>query len=887
MPPQRNTMVSFLSKNKQSTFSIELSKLVMDPIEVNAHLESFNSVVVPSSKSVQSFVRLFHKSGPKAMDIKTKTFGTNEIVLSRESKSTFNIDKTMILTAVKVEPIQSVPQTAEYVEMTTQFTYGLINYPEWILQIDLTKSLNNPLEFGNKLPSVKAGLVGVPFEKMANDAFDHVSTTLVKIDNTPIVPADLMELIADLATVGTEATDEQYQNMIYSLAKDILRDSVKISQFKRQSGFKRLVSNTVELSRPMYFKQVLPVIDTFYMTDKMDGVRALLVIDEIYRRSGHRRIHLGTNIQAISDEVYTISSFEKPSESKTIETSHTVLDVEMMVDTKGNRSFYCFDVIAFQSERLSGVPFKTRFAKFDNVQSLLEKYELGQIKTFVKLTKEGFSKQIKEFYEQKRKYHIDGLIFTPEGLFHKEAISHKKSKFDRIVNTGYANTISFKWKPRDQLTIDFYMMAHPTKKGSYVLCSGVDKATFDRLQMRLFDGYKAPATNNSHQYFPIQFDAYDGRFDYVWTPSKDELAICSNDKECHQLDGVVGEFKFASDASNDYKLLDKPQLQRLRLDRVRDVAKGEYYGNNLRYAELIYHSIQYPLTIELMCSGNGQGYFAESDDWYKAQRSFNSFVKTHLMETYLYPKTEKSRIMDIACGHGQDMARSIELGFDEIVMLDRDVDALYDLLDRKYDLRIRRKGASANIHVRRLDLEETAENNIATLKLPSQSADHLMINFALHYICHSALPGGKDPLNEFAKFCGYYLKAGGNLMITTFSGQKIFDLLGNKSEWSSQENDKIKYSIKKGFTSGTLTSMDQAVDVLLPFSAGTYYREYLVNYDYVQQIFEANGFKMIASDTFDSMLRTFKKQNKSGYDTLTTADKDYVSLYGYMILQKQ
>lgn len=888
MPASRNTMISFLSKNKNANFSIELNKLIMDPVEVQSYIDSFASIVIPSSKQTQSFVKLFHKSDSKSMDVKTKTFGTNKVILVNEAKTTFSIDKTIVLNAIKVEPIQSVPQTAEYVEMTTRLSFSLINYSGWILQVDLTKTLNNPLEFGTKLPSMKADLVDVPFESMSNGAFDYVMTTLVQIDDSPIVPSDIMELIADVSSsTSAESVDDQYQSMIYSLAKDILKDPVKISQFKRQSGFKRLVSNTVELSRPMYYKQVLPVIDTFYITDKMDGVRAMLVIDEIYRRSGHRRIHIGTNIQAISDQVYNISSFEKPSQSKTIETSHTVLDVEMMVDNKGNRSFYCFDVIAFESERLSGAPFMVRFAKFDKVKSLLEKYELGQVKEFVKLTKEGFSSQIKEFYEKKRNYHIDGLVFTPEGLHHKEAISVKKSKFDRIINTGYANTISFKWKPRDQLTIDFYLMAHPSKKGSYILCSGVDQSTFTRLQMNWFDGYKLPATNNSHRYFPIQFESYDGKFDYVWTPSKEELSICSDDVECNGLDGVVGEFKFASDASNGYKLLDKPLLTRLRLDRVRDVAKGEYYGNNLRYAELIYHSVQYPLTIELLCSGNVQGYFAESDEWYKAQRAFNSFVKTHLMETYLYPKTEKSRIMDIACGHGQDLARSIELGFDEIIMLDRDVDALYDLLDRKYDLRIRRKGASAKVHIRRMDLEESSEANIEALKLPAQSADHAMINFALHYICHSAPPGEKDHLTEFAKFCGHFLKQGGNLMITTFHGQKMFDMLKNTPEWSSFENNRMKYSIKKAYTSDAITSIDQAIDVLLPFSAGSYYREYLVNYDYVQQVFEQNGFKMIASDTFDSLLRTYKKQNKNGYSNLSAGDQEYVSLYGYMILEKQ
>lgn len=877
-------MITFLAKSKKSTLSIVLNKLAIDPIEVKSHLDKFDAITVPSSQTTQSFVSMFYPNN-KSFDVKTKVFGTNEMFLVNERKSKFSIDQDISLFATNRESIESVPQLADHAELTTRFTYGLINHSGWTLQIDLVKISSNPLEFATKLPEMKKQLVDVPLENMTPDAYDYMLVTLVKIDDSPYTPSDILELIADITSIDSASVDSQYQDMIHGLAKDILKDPLKISQFKRQSGFKRLVSNTIEMSRPIYFKQVLPKIETFYITDKMDGVRAILVIDEIYRRSGHRRIHLGTNICAISDQVYSIAPFKAPSSSKTIETDHTVLDVEMMVDSKGNRSFYCFDVIAFESERLSGLPFKVRVSKFDKIQSLMEKYELGEVKTFIKLTKEDFRNQIKSFYEQKRSYHIDGLIFTSEGIFFKEAIQQAKTKYEKIFNTGYANTISFKWKPRDQLTIDFYMMSHPTKKGSYILCSGVDRSTFMKLQLSMFDGYKPPVTNNAHQYFPIQFNSYDGQFDYVWTPTKEEIAICTSD-ECQDLNGIVGEFKFASDASNGYKLLDTPQLIKLRLDRIRDVEKGEYYGNNIRYAELVYHSIQYPLTIELICSGNHQGYFSESDDWYKAQRSFNSFVKTHLMETYLYPKSEKSTIMDIACGHGQDMARSIELGFDEIIMLDKDVDAIYDLLDRKYDLRIRRKEATANIRVRQMELENTAADNIKALNLPSQSVDHMMINFALHYICHSPPPKGSDPLVEFAKFCGHYIKSGGNLMITTFNGNAIFELLKNRESWTLSENNRVKYSIKKGFSSETMTLVNQEIDVLLPFSAGTYYREYLVNYDHVKAVFQNEGFVCVISDGFDSMLRLYKKQNKEGYGRMSQNDKDYVSLYSYLILQK-
>ncbi|KAL4094295.1 hypothetical protein PRIC1_009956 [Phytophthora ramorum] len=485
----------------------------------------------------------------------------------------------------------------------------------------------------------------------------------------------------------------------------------------------------------------------------------------------------------------------------------------------------------------------------------MEKHDVGTIKTFIKLAKDTYGKQIKEFYDTKRAYHIDGLIFTPEGEYYKVAVKQRKNKYESIY---YSTTISFKWKPLDQLTIDFYLMKHASKKDTYMLCSGVDATTFKHLQLSFFEGYKAPEAPNSHRYFPIQFEPSDGGFNVQWMPSKDDLALCNVD--CKTFDGMVGEFTFADKRGK----LDKPKLLRLRTDRVHDITKGEYYGNALRYAELIWHSINYPLTIDALCKPSDVGYFASDDNgWFKAQRSFNSFVKSYLLETYLYTQTKsKARIMDLMAGRGQDLSQ------------------------RKYNFRVKRKEATANIHIKRADFEESSETNIKALKIPAGSVDSSIINFGLHYICHNAGPDQLDPLTEFAKFNAHYLKPGARLMITAYNGEDIFKLLTAAPEWSLNENGRIKYSINRTFSSDVLTDNDQAIDVLLPFSGAMYYREYLVNYDYVQKVFEANHFKLVKTDGFGSLLRSYKKQNARGYNSMTTEDREYVSLYGYMIFER-
>ncbi len=256
-----------------------------------------------------------------------------------------------------------------------------------------------------------------------------------------------------------------------------------------------------------------------------------------------------------------------------------------------------------------------------------------------------------------------------------------------------------------------------------------------------------------------------------------------------------------------------------------------------------------------------------------------------LVEMFL-PADKNSRLIDVAAGECQDLARSIDMGYSEIIALDKDTDALTEMLERKYNLKVKTARASASVHIKQIDLEDSADDNIKKLKIPEHSVDNMMMNFALHYICHSTMDK-PSPIIEFAKLCSFYLKEGGRVMITTFEGSEVFAKLKTTDEWGITEQNRLKYSIKKNFASDVMTDMDQSIGVLLPFSAGVYYNEYLVNYTYIQSVFEGSGFSMIASDSFDSFLRAFKKQNHNGYKALTPGDIEYVSLYGFMIFEKQ
>jgi SAM-dependent methyltransferase len=258
---------------------------------------------------------------------------------------------------------------------------------------------------------------------------------------------------------------------------------------------------------------------------------------------------------------------------------------------------------------------------------------------------------------------------------------------------------------------------------------------------------------------------------------------------------------------------------------------------------------------------------------YFAQRAINSFIKGKLMSIHL---TNKINILDLMCGKGQDLARMINLGFKNIFMLDKDIDAIYELLDRKYNLRLKNKNNSANVSIYKFDMTD----NFNTLPIKKDSINSIIINFGIHYLMDdiNSIQNTINMINNFSKSkC--------RILITCFNGNKIFDLLRDMDSWDIFENNKLKYSIQKNYKSTTITELSQKINVLLPFSNNQYYEEYLVNIDYLIDLFNQNNIKCIKNDSFGTLLNTFKKENKTVYDQLTTNDKEYISLYHYLIFE--
>lgn len=654
-----------------------------------------------------------------------------------------------------------------------------------------------------------------------------------------------------------------YQSYIYMISKYIYGESSS-GRFQNKSGFKSLVNNVHNLDKPKYSSKVLPYINNYYLCEKTDGKRVLALI-----------FTFGKDVYyvLISDKIYYVN--KKFDEGLlTGKYKLTILDSELEFEDdckcdesnmiyKSDFKLKVFDILVLNSENVTKYPFEKRL-------ELLNKVKLGQlgsVKTFIRLTNKNYNKEILDFYNSVKDTNIDGLIFTPTSDVQYKVFNQGYPV--KYLNKNYKNMYCYKWKPSNMITIDFYIRkAGIESNGSikYILFSGINNKSFERNNLSYIENYKdlIPEKYHDLQYFPIQFSTIDAPKLYEFY--SDEL----------ELDGKIGEFNYINNEWN---------LVKIRTDRNVELERGEYYGNNYDIALTTWEMIKNPMNIEDFKNDSlvlDNSYFKTNDNsTYQAQRNYNSFVKTYLLQmitdkTFEY-KVYKNWIVDLACGKGQDLFRIANLGFKNGLFVDVDTSALYELNERKRGLSNK---ISMRIHTKLIDLSNTSYNDILdNLNMIRLNQANLVIcNFAIHYFTENS-----DMITNVVKLISELINKNGVVIITCFDGQKIFDLLNGVEEYSIEENGVKKYSIIKDYKGEYLQDFGQKIKVLLPFSGkGEYYGEYLVNTTALTNIFNDNGFIEYNTNNFDYL---FDRYNN--LSLLSDKDKEYVSLYKYIIYIKK
>ena len=214
-------------------------------------------------------------------------------------------------------------------------------------------------------------------------------------------------LIADELFEDLHETSE-YQEYIYKIASYI-KPYMK-ERFKTEYGLKQLGNAVKELDKIRFLNEVQKNITNYYITDKLDGKRAIL--------------YLHNKSYALTDEILEI----KYTSSKL-----SIIDTEFY-----DGSYYIFDVMVYNGLSLIDKPFEERLSYFNKFND-----KLFKLKPFIKLN-DKYREQIKQFKEEKKIYEVDGIILTP-------------------ADGTYNDMEVFKYKPVEKLTIDFLIRRCPPK----------------------------------------------------------------------------------------------------------------------------------------------------------------------------------------------------------------------------------------------------------------------------------------------------------------------------------------------------------------------------------------------------------------------------------------
>lgn len=612
---------------------------------------------------------------------------------------------------------------------------------------------------------------------------------------------------------GTQNADISYQDILYEIAKYIKPNMAQ--KFKTELGMKQLSNQVIELNKITYISELQKDITNYFITDKIDGKRTILYLTN-------------NKSYAVNDVLNTLD----------IQTKDVcILDTEYYED-----NYYIFDIMVYEGNSIVNIPFEERIKYFEKFRGLPN----IKIKSFIKLTAD-FKDQIKKFKKEKKPYDVDGIILTP-------------------AKGNYKSMKVFKYKPPEQLTIDFLMKKCPdnlkklynnkNNKTLYILFCSIYKRVFFKLRLRTIKYYnemfKDIDPKNLPQFFPIQFEPSSNKQAFLfWSDKKD-------------LDNEVGEFLY--DIENQ-----EWHLKKIREDRRIEVKRGNYFGNNYKIAELIWMARHDPLIIENMDNTS------KNFNINKIQKSiinYINFVKSEIFGKY--KGTEW--LMDLNAGNGDDLINYSMYNIKNSIFLEKDITALTELVIKKHNFTADEKNRNnMNILIQNVDLLDDYHDNIKLINnvYRGQYIDVIICNFALqkHF-------KNMKSLENICKLINHYLKKNGKFIFTSFNAQKVIDILkDNNGELIENVDDKIKYSISKKYEKNDLFSIGQKIKVSSLHTDNIYQDEYLINIKTIES--ELSKYNIVL-DVNKSFSHYLDKYNGS----LDDSDKTYINLLDYYIFIK-
>ena len=534
--------------------------------------------------------------------------------------------------------------------------------------------------------------------------------------------------------------------------------------------------------------------------------------------------------------------------------------------------------------------------------------------------------------KNKPPYVIDGLIYTPTiwgvgGNKFMEAGPLKKITWNN----------SFKHKPPEYNTIDFLIttvkkdgkdLITPIFKNGTNLLQGTDLA-----QPTQFEQYKSLVLRIGYNetkdgYINPCQDVYDNRLGAARTASVDDIeaaggnSVVGNYKPVqfyptNPADPQAGlcNIKLKKDALGNYQMftegenpqvfgdktivefkydMDREGLWRwiplhVRYDKTRGYNQGmRNYGNSYTTANSNWKSIHYPITYDMITTGENIPDESISEDVYynntndekltKGMRDFHNLViKRELIKSV----AQKGDILiDYACGKGGDFPKWIDAHLSFVFGIDISKDNLENRLNgacARYlnyaateskkipkvlfvngNSALNIKSGNAMLNPKAVAITKTVFGTIpkdpdlgaavvAQYAVGSNGFNISSCQFAIHYMCKNA-----TVFYNFIQNIAECTKIGGYFIGTSYDGKTMFDMLRPKIEGENEsiyaKNGKKIWQVTKKYSSKVFnddsSSLGYEISVFQD-SINQDISEYLVNYTFLERTLLNYGFVLI------------------------------------------